>query len=370
MRAALKAGENVQAMAEQLLKEEAEPGAVLRRYMVNDATVEKLGVILNENPQGILVFRDELTGWLYTLDKEGHENDRAFYLEAWNGNGPYTYDRIGRGSLFIPAACVSLLGGIQPSRLAEYLRATTHGGDGDDGLMQRFQLAVYPDSHGAWRNVDRWPNSEAKQKAYKLFKDLDALSPLLLGIAPQEGESVSGLRFDSAAQGFFDEWRSTLEGKIRDKKLHPALESHLAKYRSLMPSLALLFFLLDYAAGTATGKVVPSAPAELAAAWCDFLENHAYRIYSGVTEHALFSARLLAERLPQGALPNPFTLGNVQRKHWSGLSTVEDVREAVDLLEESYWIRAEKVHPGEKGGRPSVQYWIHPRVLPPKDTTE
>ena len=72
---------------------------ILRRYMVNDSTVEKLGELLNQNPNGLLLFRDELTGWLRTLDREGHENDRAFYLESWNGNGSYTYDRIGRGRL-------------------------------------------------------------------------------------------------------------------------------------------------------------------------------------------------------------------------------------------------------------------------------
>jgi Bifunctional DNA primase/polymerase, N-terminal/Protein of unknown function (DUF3987) len=54
-----------------------EDDLVLRRYMVNDSTVEKLGELLNQNPNGLLLFRDELTGWLRTLDREGHENDRA-----------------------------------------------------------------------------------------------------------------------------------------------------------------------------------------------------------------------------------------------------------------------------------------------------
>ena len=65
-----------------------EEDLILRRYMVNDSTVEKLGELLNQNPNGLLLFRDELTGWLRTLDREGHENDRAFYLETWNGNPP------------------------------------------------------------------------------------------------------------------------------------------------------------------------------------------------------------------------------------------------------------------------------------------
>jgi hypothetical protein len=88
------------------------------------------------------------------MDRPGHENDRAFYCEAWNGTGAYTYDRIGRGTLHIRAACVSVLGGIQPGPLERYLREV-FGGRGDDGLIQRFQLAVWPDVAGRWRNVDR-----------------------------------------------------------------------------------------------------------------------------------------------------------------------------------------------------------------------
>lgn len=66
--------------------------------MVNDATVEKLGELLNDNPRGLIQVRDELAGWLAPLDQEGREQDRAFWLECWNGTGPYTSDRIGRAT--------------------------------------------------------------------------------------------------------------------------------------------------------------------------------------------------------------------------------------------------------------------------------
>jgi Protein of unknown function (DUF3987) len=61
------------------------------------------------------------------MDRRGHENDRAFYCEAWNGTGAYTYDRIGRGTLHIRAACLSVLGGIQPGPLEPYLREVFAG---------------------------------------------------------------------------------------------------------------------------------------------------------------------------------------------------------------------------------------------------
>jgi hypothetical protein len=83
---------------------------ISRRYKTEDATVEKISEILLENPKGILVHRDELSGWLSNLEKQGREGDRAFYLESWNGTGSFAVDRIGRGSLHIPALCLSILG--------------------------------------------------------------------------------------------------------------------------------------------------------------------------------------------------------------------------------------------------------------------
>jgi len=57
-----------------------------KRYIVNDATVEKLGVLLNENPNGLLLIRDEVSGWLSTINRGDRPNDRAFYLEACSGS--------------------------------------------------------------------------------------------------------------------------------------------------------------------------------------------------------------------------------------------------------------------------------------------
>lgn len=131
--------------------------------MVNDATIEKLGELLNANPRGLIQYRDELAGWLASMDREGREGDRAFWLECWNGKGGFTVDRIGRGTVRIEACAVSLLGGVQPGKLADYLRAAMRGGAGNDGLMQRLQMAVYPDTLASWRYVDKPINPDAER---------------------------------------------------------------------------------------------------------------------------------------------------------------------------------------------------------------
>src|SRR5207244_5331677 len=125
--------------------------------------------------------RDALVGFLLSLDKEGNEEARAFYLEAWNGTGSFTFDRIGRGTVRVESNTLSLLGGIQPDLLTAYVREAVRGGQGADGLLQRFQLFVWPDVSKVWRNVDRWPDTEAKNNAFDVFRYLDGLTARAVG---------------------------------------------------------------------------------------------------------------------------------------------------------------------------------------------
>ena len=214
---------------------------LMRRLIVNDATFEALHQTISENTTGILVIRDELTGWWSTLDRAGREGERAFCLQAWNGDTGHTIDRIGRGTIHVEACCMSMLGGIQPGRLRSYLVDALQDGPGNDGLIQRFQLLVWPDTDPAWTYVDRPPDRVTEEQVVHIFRTMVTLG---------RGNPLH-FRFDPDAQGLFIEWLSELESKVRGNDLHPALISHLSKYRSLMPSLALLFELADRAANGA-----------------------------------------------------------------------------------------------------------------------
>ena len=153
-----------------LLENPEEPGKPTRaRYLVNDATVEKLGELLNENPNGLMLYRDEISGFLKTIDREDRSNDRAFYLECFNGLGRLYYDRIGRGTIDIESLCLAILGNIQPGVLRPYLNQAAKGATGDDGMIQRFQLMVWPDLTD-WQHVDQWPDTDAKNQAFAVFE--------------------------------------------------------------------------------------------------------------------------------------------------------------------------------------------------------
>jgi hypothetical protein len=75
------------------------------------------------------------------------------------------------------------------------------------------------------------------------------------------------------------------EQGLRAEEDHPVLLSHFAKYRSLMPSLALIGHLIDGVDDRTTGRVSRAARAR-AVAWCEYLEGHARRLYATVTDMA------------------------------------------------------------------------------------
>jgi putative DNA primase/helicase len=362
LRKQLKSNGDPQAIARTIAERRGEAGEDApepprRRYLVNDTTVERLQEILAANPSGTLAYRDELVGLLRSLEKEGREDARAFYLEAWNGGGRYESNRIGRGDTIVPRCTLSLLGNIQPGPLRDYLKGASAGGGGADGLVQRFQLAVWPDIAGKWSSADRWPDTEARDTAFKTFERLARLDPEKIGGERDKfasNDEPPFLRFDDAAQEVFIEWRVDLERRVRSGEEHPALESHLAKYRSLVPSLALLFHLADKHTGPVGERSLMRS-----LAWAQYLESHARRMYGAVTGADAYPARCLAKRIRAGEVEDGFRLRDVYQNGWTGLSTRDEAAAAAEVLESLDWLRPEEQ---ATGGRPTMCYRINPGV--------
>ena len=222
-------------------------------------------------------------------------------------------------------------------------------GPGNDGLFQRLQLTVWPDFPRTWTLVDRPPNRAAAERVERVYARLAELS----------ADEPPRFKFADGAQKLFYVWWAELERKIRGGDLHSALAAHLGKYRSLMPSLALLFELAD-SENLAAAHDVSLAHARQAATWCDYLEVHARRIYGCLVAPELHAARELAEKIVNGKFSAEFSTRDVYLRGWSGLSTPEEARAALRVLEDSGWIRPVANEVGE--GRPSERWEVNPQI--------
>lgn len=330
-----------------------------RRFKTNDATIEKLGELLRDNPRGILLFRDELVGLLASWDKDGREPDRAFFLEAWNGSGAITSDRIGRGTVHVDNACVSLLGGIQPAKLLGYLYRATSELE-NDGLLQRLQVFAYPDEPSFVKIIDEYPDIFARDRAFEVLKTLAHMNFAGRGATSSERDDIPFFRFDRQAQELFYDWLNQLNIKLQADE-SPIILEHLNKYRSLMPSIALIDHLANIADGQAEGAI-PGDSAALAVAWCEYLESHMRRIYGLIGEVSQRAAGELGKKIKAGKLQNGFTLRDVYRQCWHLLNTKELAQAACDELEEANWLRKTEI-PVE-GRQAKLAYRINPKIFP------
>jgi hypothetical protein len=216
--------------------EAAEPPErpVAERFVVDDVTIEGLGPILEQNPRGVFLARDELSGWLegfdrYSGGRGGGEAGR--WLSLYNAS-PLTVDRKLTGTLYVPSAAVSIYGGIQPKTLARAL-GQRHV---DNGLAQRFILASPP------RRMKAIPRGDVN------FATIEAVRSMFgtLGmIRPAEDGSPKVIDLEPEAA---DAWRAFYEDHARETYIAGGhVASMLGKAEGWAARLVLVFHLIAQA---------------------------------------------------------------------------------------------------------------------------
>jgi len=326
----------------------------LKRYVTSDATVEKLGEICSDNPDGVMIHRDELLSLFAELDRPEKATARGFLLTGWSGKEAYTFDRISRGTTRVEAVNLSLFGTTQPTRVAAYIRDSL--ASFDDGMVQRLQLVAWPNFDGAFRELDVAPDEAARDRAFRCFEALANLDLAHVGARVDGDGSIPYLRFCEEAQARFKEWRIQLENvTLREPGASPAQIAHFSKYRGLIPRLALICHLANGDTGPVSLRAL-----EQALLWKDYLESHARRLYGSLSVDSAQGAREVLRKLRAGDLPDRFTARDLERKGWGGLTDKSRVKAALDMLIERGWLRSGGM---ETGGRPSVVYTAHPAAL-------
>jgi len=247
------------------------------RYILNDATIEKVGEIMIDNPKGVLVAVDELSGFFSTFNKAGREGDRSFWLTAFNGDNGIAIDRIGRGSSYISSVCASIIGTIQPSSITKLIEESQNGAG--DGLLQRFQLIAIEMTHNN-KIVDRKPNYIAKEEYENIITKMLDVNPLDYGAKRDKDKDILFYRFSPEANKVFNDWSLELNNKIiKEQTDNPSLGAHLGKFKSLFGSLALILFYADRLSGVLEDDTIPKEYVLKAIELCDYFEYQAHKFY-------------------------------------------------------------------------------------------
>jgi uncharacterized protein DUF3987/primase-like protein len=232
------------------------PHPRLDRYLVESATVEALSEVLRDDDDArqrapahkVLVRQDEMSEFFANLDRYraggNGGGDRGAYLRLFNG-GPYSIDRISRGSFNVPNWSAGFLGGMQPGPIQKIAKDAT-----EDGLLQRFLYAV-PGPQDV-KGVDRAPLSPARAQYNALFPALTALHP------PRrpDGKHVQVVFHLDAHQ-----YREAVDTKAEIMALMPDTSIHLqsayGKWPGLFARIALTFHLIEIADARTNNNIGP-----------------------------------------------------------------------------------------------------------------
>jgi hypothetical protein len=251
---------------------------------MGDTTTEALFPILEENPRGVLVSREELTGWLRSMDQyKGKGSDRQTWLSMWS-NSPTAIDRKGRAEpIIVPRPFVSLVGSVQPEKLPELARGP------DDGLLDRF-LVSYPELKRT-RISDAEISDEATVEVKRLYGKI-------AGLRMPEDESgepyPAVVPLSSEAWEVFTEVADSLAEEAYAPGCPVCLEGVWSKLEAYLARLSLILALCRVAEQGGEEQVEVQ-DVLMASVLLDYFKAHAHRVHVGL--HGQNTEDLLAKDL-------------------------------------------------------------------------
>jgi hypothetical protein len=155
------------------------------------------------------------------------------------------------------------------------------------------------------------PSDLKAQQTY--FETIEHLSNLPYWFPAQGDGNPIVLKFSERAQAKFKDWYTTLTIRLEFGEMSSLMRSHLGKYSSLMPSLALLIHLVEMAHGEKSLLVSLSA-INKAILLCNYLEDHADQIIHRNELEIEKKVEALKSEYLNNEYPEGFTLRNFKRR--------------------------------------------------------
>ena len=320
--------------------------------LYGDTTQESIAEELGRNVKGALVLRDELSGWIESMNRysSGH-SEKSFWLETFSG-GKFIINRVkfGTDRHEIEDLMASVFGTIQPKKLIQ-----TVFKDSGDGFLARF-LWVYPAPI-----PPAIPSKKPSETVvYETFKKLDGLMDPYKGDIEEQRKC---LYLNNSAQSYFEQW--LLPHIEKTRKEESKLNEFLGKGQGYVLRLALLLELLwwassEYPEPTEISLEAIQTAIELYDTYLTPMCERVYNMYYSPTQNieARALARWIIENKPQSfTLRDVYNNGNV--KH---LRFKEPTEKAADKLIKLNWLSCESSRAGNTVGRKRKTYYVNPEV--------
>ena len=308
------------------------------RYLVNDTSYEKLTTHLSRHKDGLISIQDELSSLFCSYQKAGRETDEANYLKLFEGCSRKAYhETVGRGT-FQFSECLSIVGGIQPSKF-EPLRKICQNNAGDNGFLPRF-IVTCPDNHP---EPEFHPiiHKEISAQWSQLITSLSRIQAT--GPAMEERDGIPCVPLTLEAFELFKKWLKNHEKGNREvAKKNPALGATRAKFTTYCLRTALLLQCLYEAerGGIAIMEVGIEA-LRGGIQFVQWLDSTAKKLYSP-SFRMNESAEALLGLINAGEAVDGTTVREIYRNRHRHLTSAQEVQSAAIILEKHNIVKIER----------------------------
>jgi DNA polymerase-1 len=324
--------------------------------------------ILQENPRGVVLVRDELVGWVQAMNqyREGGKGaDQQFFLSAWSGSTvsvdrKKTHDL---GPLRVRHPFLSVVGGLTPDKLPTLRGDRPRARAEQDGFIDRVLMAYPPEPPVAAEN---WAEVGEGTRE-RLRAVLDRLRSLQM-VPVQEGGLIKGWRpfvvkLTANGRRAWQDFTERHAGERNADDFPPHLAGPWSKLRGYAVRLALLLHFLRWACGEAEGEEVDGESMARAANLVDYFKSHARKVYAVMdADPRLALARRLLRVIAREGLGR-FTRREAYRVMRGPCKAVEDIDPVLSVLETHGYIRPAPVPANGPGRKPSPTYEVRPSAL-------
>jgi hypothetical protein len=334
---------------------------------VSDITTEALAVVLQANPHGVALIRDELTAWVASLDQykaKGRGTDRQFFLAAWAGE-PVSVHRKNQddGPVFVPHPFVTVVGCLPPDMLSR-LRGEKNL---SDGFLDR-DLFTYPEPMPIvaenWRCV-----SDEGTDAWK--QTLEYLWALKQDIGDNGTMRPHFVRLTTAGREAWERFTGRIAQEVNQEDFPEFLRGPWSKLRGYCARVALIVHFLRLAAGEPETEDVDEVSLDKAAKLIRYFQSHARKVYAVIdADRELPKAKrvlawIVREQRQEFKQWEPFK----DMRSQGEFPQVESLDRPLDRLVKHRFIRPKEIAGQQGRGRPPAQVFevnpsVHLRVNP------
>lgn len=323
------------------------------KILVSDITIEKLAHVLWQNPQGVCLLREELSGWFASFgcykDGGGASADMANWLSIY-GARSWNIDRKGGDppSIYVPRANCSVFGTIQPKKLRKMLTEDYF----DTGLAARLIFAMPPKKPKGWTE-DVIP--EHVHEAYhETMMTIRTTGEDHLSAFANEPKQI---HFTSAGKTawieFYSEWAD------RQNHAEGEFAYALGKLEAICARLSLIFCVFEKASVSSRREEVTEGHVKRVFELVKWFAHEIERVYRMLREPEQANAmdRLIEFIRNHGGEMTPTRL---HKSNPSRYETAADAEAMLSRLVERNMGKWVSVPPGPKGGRTARKFALAP----------